>query len=125
MQHFFSIIKQAVRKNIVVLGLVSLLSLSGLFVFSNQSALALPNRPLNPPSQSDEVIDRAYSLSEATGLKEEDRQAAYDEAAEAITDPKGLDKIYEEDLKAYKEEQPDKGLIETAKDLIEDVTGKD
>jgi hypothetical protein len=137
MQQFFTAIRQAVHKNVLILSLISLLSLSSLFIFVQPSALAASNKPLNPPSQAEEVIDRAYTLSEATGLREEDRQAtqqtqqkqrqsAYEEATQAINDPKGLDKIYEEDLKVYKEEtQPDQGLVEGAKDLIKNITGND
>jgi hypothetical protein len=125
MQRFFSVIKQAFRKNIVMLGLMSLLSLSGLFIFGQQSVLAASDKPLNNPSQKEETVDRAYTIRQGVGLKEEDRQEAYDAAANAITDPKGLDKIYEEDLKAYKETQPDTGLIEGAKELIKEVTGND
>jgi hypothetical protein len=125
MQRFFSVIKQAFRKNIVILGLMSLLSLSGLFIFGQQSVLAASDKPLNNPSQKEETVDRAYTIRQGVGLQEEDRQEAYDAAANAITDPKGLDKIYEEDLKAYKETQPDTGLIEGAKELIKEVTGND
>jgi cobalamin biosynthesis protein CbiD len=121
MQRIFSAIGQAFGKGILIFGLMSLLSLSGLFIFANQPALA------DKPLQADEKIDRAYTMSEATGLIEEDRQEAYDEAAEAVSeDPKqGLEKIYEADLNAYEKENPDEnGLIEGAKELVEKVTGK-
>lgn len=119
MQRILSTIGQAFAKRILILGLVSLLSLSGLFMFTNQPALA--DKALSS-------IDRAYSYSEATGLQEEDRQAAYDAAAQAVQeDPKvGIEKIYEEDLKEFKKENPDEnGLLEGAKELVEKVTGKD
>jgi hypothetical protein len=122
MQRIFSIIGQAFGKRILIFGLMSLLSLSGLFIFVNQPALA------DKPLQAQEKIDRAYTMSEATGLREEDRQEAYDEAIEEISeDPKeGLEKIYEEDFKAYKKENPDEnGLLEGAKDLVDKVTGKE
>ncbi len=122
MQRIFSIIGQAFGKRILIFGLMSLLSLSGLFIFANQPALA------DKPLQADEKIDRAYTMSEATGLREEDRQEAYDEAIEAVSeDPKeGLEKIYEEDFKAYKKENSDgNGLLEGAKDLVDKVTGKE
>jgi hypothetical protein len=96
-----------------------------LFIFGQQSVLAASDKPLNNPSQKEETVDRAYTIRQGVGLQEEDRQEAYDAAANAITDPKGLDKIYEEDLKAYKETQPDTGLIEGAKELIKEVTGND
>ena len=88
MQRIFSAIGQAFAKRILLFTLMSLLSLSGLFVFANQPALA--DKPLNSPSKAEETIDRAYTLSEGTGLKEEARQEAYEEATEAINDPKGL-----------------------------------
>jgi hypothetical protein len=122
MQRIFSIIGQAFGKRILIFGLMSLLSLSGLFIFANQPAFA------DKPLQAQEKIDRAYTMSEATGLREEDRQEAYDEAIEAVSeDPKeGLEKIYEEDFKAYKKENPDEnGLLEGAKDLVDKVTGKE
>jgi hypothetical protein len=79
---------------------------------------------LSRPSQ--EAIDRAYTYSEATGFKEEDRQAAYEKATEVINEPQGLEKVYEEDLKSFKKENPDEnGLIEGAKDLVNKVTGKE
>ncbi len=124
MQQMFSVIGQAFVKRVLIVGLMSLLSLSGLFIFANQPALA--DKPLNRPSQAEEVIDRAYTMSEATGLREEDRQEAYEEAAEAINDPKGLDKIYDEDLKAFRKENPgENGLLEGAKELVDKVTGKE
>lgn len=126
MQRIFSAIGQAFGKRIVIFGLMSLLSLSGLFVFANQPALA--GKPLNSPSQAEATIERTYAMSEATALQEEDRQEAYEEATEAVNQPKGtgLEKIYEEDLKEFKQENADEnGLVEGAKDLIEKVTGKE
>jgi hypothetical protein len=125
MQRIFSAIARVLGKRVLVMGLVSLLSLSSLLIFANQPALALSDKPLNSPARSEEAIDRAYTLSHGTGLREEDRQKAYSEEAKAITDPKGLDKIYEEDLKQYKESQPSEGIVEGAKDLVNKVTGKD
>ena len=121
MQRIFSIIGQGFGKRILIFGLMSLLSLSGLFIFANQPALA------DKPLQAEEKIDRAYKMSIEAGLREEDRQEAYDEAIEAVSeDPKeGLEKIYEEDFKAYKKENPGGNpLVEGAKDIVEKVTGK-
>ena len=105
---------------VILLGLMSLIIFSGLFIV------------LNPPSYAatkltpQEKIDRAYDLSEGVGLEEEDRQEAYEKEAEAITKPNGLDKIYKEDVKAYKKANPEaNGPLKGAKDLVEKVTGKD
>lgn len=114
-------ILSAISKRVLIIGLMSLLSFSGLFIFSNQPAFA------GKTSTAEAAVDRAYDMSEAAGFKEEDRQEAYEEATEAVANPKvGLEKIYEEDLKEYKEENPGKNaLVEGAKELVEKVTGKD
>jgi hypothetical protein len=103
---------------------MSLLSLSSLFVFTNQPAFA--DKLLEKSTPSEAAIDRAYELNEAAGFKEEDRLEAYEEATEAVANPKGgLEKIYEEDLKAYKKETSrGNPLVEGAKDIVEKVTGK-
>ncbi len=122
MQRILSVIGQAFAKRVLVFGLISLLSLSSLLIFANQPALADRS---NRASQAEETINRAYTMSEGTGLREEARQEAYDETAEAINDdPKaGIEEIYEEDLKAYRSENPDDGgLLEGAKNLIDKVT---
>lgn len=115
MQRFIA----AIAQRVLIIGLISFLSLSGLFVYSNQPAFA-------DKAPAEAAIDRAYDMSEAAGFKEEDRQEAYEEATQAVANPKvGLEKIYEEDLKEYKEENPSQNtLVEGAKDLVEKVTGK-
>jgi hypothetical protein len=117
MQRIISVI----GKRVLIIGLMSLLSLSGLFLFNNQPALA------SRTSAAEAAIDRAYDMNEAAGFKEEDRQEAYEEATEAVANPKvGLEKIYKEDLKEYREENPSENvLVEGAKELVEKVTGKD
>jgi hypothetical protein len=110
----------AIGKRVLIVSLMSLLSFSGLFIFSSQPAFA------DQKAAAEAAITRADDLSEASELKEEDRQEAYEEATEAVANPKvGLEKIYEEDLKEYKEENPSKNvLVEGAKELVEKVTGK-
>ena len=119
MQRIFS----TLGKRIVILGLVSLLSLSGVFMFSERPALA--GKSANRPSN--EAVDRAYTLSEEAGLREEQREEAYEEATEAVSNPKkGIEKIYEEDLKAYKQDNSGgNGLVEGAKNLVDKVTGNE
>jgi hypothetical protein len=120
MQKIFS----AFAKRILLFALMSLLSLSSLFAFTNQPALA--DKLLTRPSPDE--VERAATYSEAAGLKQEDRLETYEEETEAINKPQGqgIEKIYEEDLKAYKKENPgENGLVEGAKDLVEKVTGKE
>ncbi len=124
MQQIFAAITQDVVKRVLIIGLMSLLSLSGLFVFANQPAFA--DKSFNKSTPSEAAIDRAYEMNEAAGFKEEDRLEAYEEATEAVENPKvGLEKIYEEDLKEYQKENPSENpLVEGAKDIVEKVTGK-
>jgi len=113
MQHLLLTIGKFFRKSLLVLGLVSLLGLSNLLMFANAPANAAK---LN----SSEKVERAYNSSEGAGNREE----SYEEAVEAAKNPTKMEKAYEEDLEEYKESQPDTGLIEGAKDLVEKVTGK-
>lgn len=116
-------IVSVVTKQLLIIGLMCLLSLGGLFTFNNQPAYA--NKILDKSTPSEAAIDRAYEMNEAAGFKEEDRLEAYEEATEAVANPKvGLEKIYEEDLKEFKKENPEENsLVEGAKDLVEKVTG--
>jgi hypothetical protein len=120
MQRIFSAIGGVLVKRVLMFSLMCLLSVSGLFIFASQPALA--ERPVSAK------IDSAYQTSQAAGRSQEQRQDAYDEATEAISsDPKqGLEEIYEEDLQEYREQNPDRGgLLEGAKELVDKVTGQD
>lgn len=53
----------------------------------------------------------------------EPRDQAYDEALEVIDNPNGVQKTYEENLKQYRQENPDQGgIVEGAKELVEKIT---
>ncbi|MGB3312254.1 MAG: hypothetical protein WBG32_22290 [Nodosilinea sp.] len=53
----------------------------------------------------------------------EPRDQAYDEAIEVINNPEGVQKTYEENLKQYRQENPDQGgVVEGAKELVEKIT---
>ncbi|MEA5450056.1 hypothetical protein VB780_15855 [Leptolyngbya sp. CCNP1308] len=57
-------------------------------------------------------------------LTAEPRDQAYEEAVDVIDNPNGVQKTYEENLKQYRQENPDqKNLVEDAKDLVNKVTG--
>jgi len=105
MQRILSVVGQAVRKSILIVCLMSLLSLSNLFIFASQPA-------------------SATQLSSQQEQAAESREDSYEEAVEEATNPKKMDEVYEENVKDYKEAQPNKGLVEGAKDLVDKVTGK-
>jgi len=107
MQSILSTLGQAFRKSVVILSLVTLLGLSNLFIFTSQPAYAAK---LNPQA----------AIQQDVGSRVE----AYEEAVEEAQNPAKMDEAYEEELEEYKESQPDTGLIEGAKDLVEKVTGK-
>ncbi|GAB1542444.1 hypothetical protein NUACC21_51180 [Scytonema sp. NUACC21] len=121
-----AILSKVLRQSIVVLGLMLLISLSGLFFFTQQPSYAVTaaSRQLTP----DEKIDRAYEYSGAAGIREEDRQQAYEKAVEDADKPNTVQKTYERNLKAYKQENPSPNLVkqavEQAKELVEQTTGK-
>lgn len=123
MQRVLSTLGQIFRKSIVILSLVGLLSLSGLFIFGEQPGYAASSKSLSPG----EKIDRAYDEAESAGIREEAREEAYETAAKEAENPRTMEKAYEQDFKAYKEDNPDAqaGLVEEAKELVDKVTGND
>lgn len=131
MQQLFSTVWGALGKRIFLFGLMGLLSVSGLFIFANQPALA--GQPLQVQQKiisqaGGKSINRAYTQNEGLGLPDAPPQESYDAITEEISsDPKqGLEEIYEEDLKVYEEETSnDNGLLDGAKDLINKVTNKE
>ncbi len=96
----------------IVIGLIGLLSWTGLF-----ASAALPSFAATAQKSAQEVISPD---SETYPTREE----AYDKAIQAANDPKGLDKEYEKDIKIFKDENPDDvSLVEKAKDVVEKATG--
>lgn len=119
MQRIFSVLGQAFRKSILILAMLSLISLSSLFIFVEQPSLAAPISTEGQKLIQQEKMDKE---SETANL----RQQEYEEEVEAEKDP---EKVYEKNLKAYEESNPDEGIIQKAvegtKGLIEKVTGKE
>lgn len=121
MQLILRIVNKALRQSIVVLGLMLLMSVSGLF-FCVQPSYAVPfttEKPIFPSEKltPEEKIDRAYEYNRAAGLREEDRQQAYEQAVKDSKTPE--EKVYERNVK---DSQPN--LIDKAGELVEKVTGK-
>ena len=115
MQRIFSAFKQAFRQSILIVTMLSLLTLSSIFIFAGQpSYAAVPNEKLIQQEKMDK-------LSETVHLE----PPSYEEEVEAEKDP---DKVYEKNLKEYKKSNPDEGIVEKAvegtKELVNKVTGK-
>lgn len=119
MQRIFSSLGRKFRKSILIVGMLSLIALSGLFIFVEQPSLAAPISTGGQKLIQQEKMDKE---SEAANLRQQD----YEEQLKAAKDP---DKVYEENLKAYKEENPGPGLVdkavEGAEKLVDKVTGKE
>lgn len=113
MRHFFSTLQQSLHK-VLVSALIILLSISALVLFPTQPSLAeAPS--LRQPMQTQ---------TDNSNQSETAREKAYDKEINALNNPQGLEKEYEENLETYEETQPDKGLIQEAKSLVEKATGK-
>lgn len=115
MQRIFSALGQVFRKSILILSLVGLISLSGLLITDQLCYAAVhPNQQVTP----EEEFQRAES-SQSPDVREE----AYEEATKEAKSPRNEEKAYEENLAGFKKENPDGGLVEGAKGLIEKVRG--
>jgi capsular polysaccharide biosynthesis protein len=100
-------------KNLLVLGLVSLLSLSGAFFFAVQpsyAAAATSQERMSDSSKTEQTPEQTY-------------EQVVKEAKDAVNNPQALDEAYDRDQKAHKQEQG--GLLEGAKKALEKVTNAD
>ena len=112
MQPMFLTIKQVFRKSILVLGVIGLLMSS---IFITQPSYAVT------PNQKLIQYDNMEMESQAAENEKE-----YEEQIEAEKD---IDKVYEENLKEERKENPGEGIVEKtvqgAGKLVDKVTGKE
>ncbi len=119
MQRILSALKQKLHKNILVLGLMTLISVASLFIAPQPSYAVLHSRDKLTP---DDRIDRAYQYSEATGFLEEEKQ----QKSRTPNEPFDYnEKANEKTVLKSQAENNDSNLIEKAQDLIQKVTGND
>ncbi|MEA5504011.1 hypothetical protein VB735_12985 [Halotia wernerae UHCC 0503] len=128
MQRILSNLKQALRLKILVLGLMIFISLSGLFIFTQPPSYAttLEELKLIPPDQRptpQEKIDRAYEYNRAAGVREEQRQEAYEQAVKDAESLETMEKAYERNLKAERKDNSQPNLLDKAGEIVEKVTG--
>lgn len=109
----FSALKQVVRKSFLVLSLISLLVSS--LLITQPSLAATPNQQLVQQQNREQESQDANQ-----------REQAYEDQVKAAKDP---DKVYEENLKEERAENPGEGIVqktvEGTKDLVNKVTGDD
>lgn len=121
----FSLSQGFLRKLLVVC-LMTLLSLSGLSIFVSSPVYAATSEetqlvPSDFKPTPDEKIERAYEMSEATGILEETKQQLGDPNKNFDYNKKANVKTIIESDKADSEP----GLVEKAKGLVERITGKE
>jgi hypothetical protein len=125
MQRILLALRQAWPQRILVIGLMLLLSLSGLFIFVSAPVYAttLEEMKLKPTDEGrltpEQKIEHAYEFGQASGAMEERKQEGLKAERTGIKD-KGDD----ESLQFY-EAKPEPTLVEKAQKLVEKVTGKD
>ena len=95
------------------IALACLVSVMGWLMVANQPAYAAAAKGASAPP-----VDQV--------MTEEPRDQAYEKAVEVIEDPNGVQKTYQENLKHYRQENPDQGgVVEGAKSLLEKITPGD
>ncbi|RCJ34804.1 hypothetical protein A6769_20570 [Nostoc punctiforme NIES-2108] len=129
MQKILLSLKQALRSSFLVVSLIVFISLTGSFIFVQQSSYAttLEELKLVPPEykpNSEEKINRANEYDPGVGIQEEDREKAYEQAIKDSKNLTTIEKTYERNLKAEQEQNPPESFGEKAKGVLEKVTGK-
>jgi len=119
MRQIIKKINQALSQTVFLVGLMLFISSSNLLVAMS------PSYSTDISLTPEEKIDRAYEYSEATGIREEDREEAYDEALKDAKNNKTMEKAYERNLKAEGMDNRQPGLIQKAEELVEKITGKE
>lgn len=110
MQSHIHTLIQTFRKVFFILALVCSFSFLGWFSPSTLPSYASHNSATTQTQESQAV---------------EDREEAYEEAKEIVNDVQmGVEKEYEKEAKAYRQENPGGGIIEEAKELVTKATGK-
>ncbi len=129
MEKILLTLKQALRSSFFVVSLMIFISLSGSLIFIQQASYAttLEELKLIPPEykpNSEEKINRANEYDPGVGIQEENREEAYEQAIKDSTNLNTIEKTYERNLKAEKEQNPPESFGEKAKEVLEKVTGK-
>ncbi|WP_193195524.1 hypothetical protein [Nostoc sp. MG11] len=129
MQKILLTCKQVLRSTFLVFGLIMFISLSSSFIFMQQASYAttLEELKLVPPEykpNSQEKINRAYEYDPGVGVKEEERQEAYEQAAKDGENLNTMEKAYERNVKAEQAGKPQESIVEKAKEAIGNVTAK-
>jgi hypothetical protein len=120
MQRIISFLGHTLSKNLLVFGLVSLISLSGAFFVAAQPSYAAR------ASAQDSAQERMSNSSKTDQAPQQAYEQFAKDARDAVNNPQALDEEYDKDKKAYKQKQGKQGgLVEGAKTMLEKVTDAD
>lgn len=131
MQLIFASVKQAFRKSIAILSLLTLVATSALFIFVAQPSLAASISPdgqkLIQQEQRSKASQAANSANQdVDAAQSESRARAYEEQIQASKNP---DKAYENNLKEFAKNNPNSDIVKNAvgeaKEILDKVTGKE
>ncbi len=122
MKRMFVRFSQALLRQVLMVGMMLLLSLSGGLLWLQQPsyASAAVSNSLTP----EEKVDRAYEIGVGTGMQEEE----YQRRLQSGEDPTKMSKPYRRILEADKEAVPKTSALEAkinkVRNLADQVTGK-
>jgi hypothetical protein len=116
MKRLFSKLKQSIHKSFAVIGLICLISFTGLCTVS-QAAYASPAASQRSTQEQTTRMNKVPAV---------DQKESYEELSKVAADPEGVEKEYEKNREIDKQARPDQGgLLEGAKKAVEKVTGQD
>lgn len=129
MQKIIRTLKQTFVSSILIVSLMIFTCLSGLFIVVQQASYAttLEELKLIPPEyrpDSQEKINRAYEYDPGVGVQEEERQQAYEQATKDAENLNTIQKAYERNLKAEKQQDSQNNIVTKAKEAVENAIGK-
>ncbi|MUL38512.1 hypothetical protein [Gloeocapsopsis dulcis] len=110
MQQIFAVLKQAFRQSLVILGLVSLMSVSCLLIFATQPSMA-----------ASKSMMQQETMSQDTQKDVSTREQAYEDQVQAAENP---EKVYKENVKGTGEGVVQKA-VEGAKEAVSKATGNE
>ncbi|MDB9513348.1 hypothetical protein PN499_19320 [Kamptonema animale CS-326] len=121
MKRILSTLGQAFRKSILAVCLMSLISLTGVMILPGQPAYAAIVDISSNQTKTGATIEGFSKDNKAVVNRDE----AYEEAVKATEKPKvGIEKVYEQDLHAYQEENPPESILEKAEEAIDKITAQ-
>jgi hypothetical protein len=117
MKRVLKALGKTLSQSILLVCTLAFIVMAGLAVVPSQAAYAGQDRTEAPPEA--QITDPAKSIEDVNP------QAAYEDLVKTAQDPAKVEQSYDKSLQEYKAENPQDSIVNKAKGLIEQVTGKD